>query len=70
MKTHPRTRTSIKSSEVAGKSLAIAKQSEMIDNIENILQTENNLDQLKKEIKKSIKINAINKHEWETLRRT
>lgn len=55
-----------KSSEVAGKSLAIAKQSEMIDNIENILQTENNLDQLKKEIKKSIKINAINKHEWET----
>jgi hypothetical protein len=40
-----------KSSEVAGKSLAIAKQSEMIDNIENILQTENNLDQLKKKLK-------------------
>jgi hypothetical protein len=38
----------------------------MIDNIENILQTENNLDQLKKKLKKSIKINAINKHEWET----
>ena len=38
----------------------------MIDNIENILQTENNLDQLKKQIKKAIKINAINKHEWET----
>jgi hypothetical protein len=42
-----------KSSEVAGKSLAIAKQSEMIDNID-ILQTENNLDQIK-EIKKSYK---------------
>jgi hypothetical protein len=51
MKTHPRTRTSVQIIRGCGKSLAIAKQSEMIDNIENILQTENNLDQLK-EIKK------------------
>jgi hypothetical protein len=33
---------------------------------ENILPNENNLDQLKKKLKKVIKINAINKHEWET----
>jgi ligand-binding sensor domain-containing protein/DNA-binding CsgD family transcriptional regulator len=55
-----------KSSEVAGKSLSIAKQSEMIENIQSILDTEHNVDVLKKEIKKAIKINAINKHEWET----
>lgn len=55
-----------KSSEVAGKSLSIAKQSEMIEKIKGILDTETDFNKLKSEIKKSIKINAVNKHEWET----
>ncbi|MBA4276497.1 histidine kinase [Flavobacterium sp.] len=55
-----------KSSEVAGKSLSIAKQSEMIDNIQEILDSETDFNKLKSEIKKAIKINAVNKHEWET----
>lgn len=54
-----------KSSEVAGKSLSIAKQSEMIDNIREILQREDDPDRLKSEVLKAIKINAVNKHEWE-----
>lgn len=54
-----------KSSQVAGKSLSIAKQSEMIENIHNILDKESDLNKLKSEIKKAIKINAVNKHEWE-----
>lgn len=54
-----------KSSEVVGKSLSIAKQSEMIDNIQNILNADFDLNKLKSEIKKAIKINEINKHEWE-----
>lgn len=54
-----------KASEVAGKSLSIAKQSEMIDSIQHILDNENDLSQLKNKIKKSIKINAINKNEWQ-----
>jgi AraC family chitin signaling transcriptional activator len=54
-----------KSSEVAGKSLSIAKQGEMIDNIRQILEHENDIDRLKSEILKAIKINSINKHEWE-----
>ncbi|MEG1025316.1 MAG: histidine kinase [Flavobacterium sp.] len=55
-----------KSSEVAGKSLSIAKQSEMIENIQGILDTEKDFNKLKSEIKKAIKINEVNKHEWET----
>lgn len=55
-----------KAYEVAGKSLSIAKQSEMIDSIQQILDKENDLSQLKSKIKKSIKINAINKNEWES----
>ncbi|MBF4491474.1 histidine kinase [Flavobacterium sp. MR2016-29] len=54
-----------KSSEVAGKSLSIAKQSEMIDNIQHILDSEKDFNKLKSEIKKAIKINEVNKHEWE-----
>lgn len=54
-----------KSSEVAGKSLSIAKQGEMIDNIRLILQQEDDISRLKSEILKAIKINAVNKHEWE-----
>ena len=55
-----------KASEVAGKSLSIAKQSEMIESIQSILDNENDLNQLKSKIKKSIKINAINKNEWQS----
>lgn len=55
-----------KSSEVAGKSLSIAKQSEMIENIQNILDSEKDFNKLRSEIKKAIKINEVNKHEWET----
>ncbi|OXA87641.1 helix-turn-helix and ligand-binding sensor domain-containing protein [Flavobacterium hercynium] len=55
-----------KSSEVAGKSLSIAKQSEMIENIQSILDSEKDFNKLKSEIKKAIKINEVNKHEWET----
>lgn len=54
-----------KSSEVAGKSLSIAKQGEMIDNIRQILNEENDIDRLRSEILKAIKINSVNKHEWE-----
>ncbi|RXR23418.1 helix-turn-helix and ligand-binding sensor domain-containing protein [Flavobacterium stagni] len=55
-----------KASEVAGKSLSIAKQSEMIDSILKLLEKENDLDSLKSNIKKVIKLNSINKKEWET----
>ncbi|MEO5775493.1 MAG: histidine kinase [Flavobacterium sp.] len=55
-----------KASEVAGKSLSIAKQSEMIESIQSILDNENDLNQLKNKIKKSIKINALNKNEWQS----
>ncbi|WP_310559496.1 histidine kinase [Flavobacterium sp.] len=55
-----------KSSEVTGKSLSIAKQSEMIENIQGILDTEIDINKLKSEIKKVIKSNAVNKHEWQT----
>nr|WP_294773796.1 LuxR C-terminal-related transcriptional regulator [uncultured Flavobacterium sp.] len=55
-----------KASEVAGKSLSIAKQSEMIESILKALESENEISNLKSSIKKSIKINAINKNEWES----
>lgn len=55
-----------KASEVAGKSLSIAKQSELIETIQKLLEKENDITQLKNNIKKAIKINTINKKEWET----
>lgn len=55
-----------KASEVAGKSLSIAKQSEMIETIQSILDNESDINQLKNKIKKSIKINSINKNEWQS----
>lgn len=55
-----------KSSEVTAKSLSIAKQSEMIENIKGVLENEQDINKLKNEIRKSIKINIINKHEWES----
>ena len=55
-----------KASEVAGKSLSIAKQSEMIESIQKLLEKEQDLVSLKNNIKKTIKLNSINKKEWET----
>lgn len=55
-----------KAYEVAGKSLSIAKQSEMIDSIQEILENETDVSQIRSKIKKSIKINALNKNEWES----
>lgn len=55
-----------KSSEVTVKSLSIAKQSEMINKVQDILSKDMDLTKIKSEIKKAIKINALNKHEWET----
>ncbi|UPQ78356.1 histidine kinase [Flavobacterium azooxidireducens] len=54
-----------KASEVAGKSLSIAKQSEMIESIQRILEEEKNINTVKTKIKKAIKSNAINQREWE-----
>ncbi|MCW4467679.1 histidine kinase [Flavobacterium sp. MFBS3-15] len=53
-----------KASEVAGKSLSIAKHSEMIESIQEILESENEGSQIKSRIKKILKTNAINKNEW------
>ncbi len=55
-----------KASEVAGKSLSIAKQSELIDSIQKLLEAEHDISNLKRSIKKAIKLNTINKKEWET----
>jgi DNA-binding CsgD family transcriptional regulator len=54
-----------KASEVAGKSLSIAKQTEMIESIETILSNETDSTQIKSKIKKAIKSNSINKNEWQ-----
>ena len=55
-----------KASEVAGKSLSIAKQTEMIEGIQLLLEKENDISSLKSNIRKTIKLNSINKKEWET----
>jgi AraC family chitin signaling transcriptional activator len=54
-----------KSSEVAGKSFSIAKQSEIMDSIRKILDNANDLNSVKSEIERAIRVNSINKHEWE-----
>jgi DNA-binding CsgD family transcriptional regulator len=54
-----------KASEVAGKSLSIAKQSEMIESIETILNSESDAKEMKSKIKRAIKNNSINKNEWQ-----
>ena len=55
-----------KASEVAGKSLSIAKHSEMIESIQNVLETEKNAEMLIGKIKKVIKISTISKNEWQS----
>jgi AraC family transcriptional regulator, chitin signaling transcriptional activator len=58
-----------KASEVAGKSLSIAKHSEMIESIQVVLDEENNADQLKAKIKKIIRANTLSKNEWQSFER-
>lgn len=53
-----------KASEVAGKSLSIAKHSEMIESIQEVLDSESEGSQIKSRIKKILKTNSINKNEW------
>ncbi|AXG73365.1 histidine kinase [Flavobacterium arcticum] len=55
-----------KASEVAGKSLSIAKHSEMIDKIQEVLSDESEVNQLKAKVKKVIKSSSINKNEWQS----
>lgn len=55
-----------KAAEIAGKSLSIAKQTELIDSIRNILDSEEDMRSLKNRIKSSIKVNSINKNEWKS----
>lgn len=55
-----------KSSEVAGKSLSIAKHGEMIETIKRIVEEEKDVAKMKSEIRKTLKANAVSKHEWET----
>ncbi|MGV3459721.1 MAG: histidine kinase [Flavobacterium sp.] len=55
-----------KASEVAGKSLSIAKHSEMIEGIQAVLENETEAAQLKSKIKKIIKTSAISKNEWQS----
>lgn len=54
-----------KSTEVAGKSFSIAKQGEVMDSIRKILDNESDLNKIKTEIKRAIRSNTIEKHEWE-----
>ena len=56
----------IKANELAGKSLSIVKQTELIDSIKKILESETSSASLKSKISKAIKINSINKNEWKS----
>lgn len=56
----------IKANELAGKSLSIVKQTELIDSIKTILETELTTNLLKSKINKAIKINSLNKNEWKS----
>ncbi|MBY8961833.1 histidine kinase [Flavobacterium sp. D11R37] len=55
-----------KASEVAGKSLSIAKHSEMIESIQEALKSVTGSDELKTRISKIIKTNSISKNEWQS----
>lgn len=55
-----------KASEVAGKSLSIAKHSEMIESIQEALDTEKETSKLVAKIRKIIKTNSISKNEWQS----
>ena len=55
-----------KASEVAGKSLSIAKHSEMIESIQEVLESKAEGGELKSAIKKIIKTSSLSKHEWQS----
>lgn len=55
-----------KANELAGKSLSIVKQTELIDSIQKILDSETSSGTLKSKINKAIKINSLNKNEWKS----
>lgn len=55
-----------KASEVAGKSLSIAKHSEMIESIQEAMEAENNAEKLVLRIKKIIRTSSISKNEWQS----
>ncbi|MDV6168137.1 LuxR C-terminal-related transcriptional regulator [Flavobacterium sp. DG1-102-2] len=55
-----------KASEVAGKSLSIAKHNEMIESIQEALEVKQNTAELKSAIKKIIKTNTLSKNEWQS----
>ena len=55
-----------KASEVAGKSLSIAKHSEMIESIQEVLESKVEGDDLKNKIRKIIKSSALSKNEWQS----
>lgn len=55
-----------KASEVAGKSLSIAKHSEMIESIQEVLDEEKDAVKLVSRIRKIIKTNTISKNEWQS----
>jgi DNA-binding NarL/FixJ family response regulator len=56
----------MKANELAGKSLSLAKQTELIESIQAIIETENNTQSLKSKIQKAVKINKLNKNEWKS----
>lgn len=55
-----------KASEVAGKSLSIAKHSEMIESIQEVLDDEKEAAKLVSRIRKIIKTSTISKNEWQS----
>ena len=55
-----------KANELAWKSLSIVKQTELIESIKKILESETSSTSLKSKISKAIKINSINKNEWKS----
>lgn len=58
-----------KASEVAGKSLSIAKHSEMIESIQQVLESETVADQIKQRIRKIIKVSTLSRNEWQSFER-
>lgn len=56
----------VKANELASKSLSIVKQTELIENIQQILDSESTTNTLKNKISKAIKINSLSKNEWKS----
>lgn len=55
-----------KANELASKSLSIVKLGELIESIQQVLETEKTVASLKAKINKAIKINTLNKNEWKS----